>query len=58
MDELKKKWKSLKDTYYQRKKIDLQSQRSGSGAKRKVPWRFAESMKFLDGHMQMRQLVL
>jgi len=48
VDKAKVKWKTLKDTYSQRKKKEIELKQSGSAAKRKPKWRFFYQMQFLD----------
>ena len=53
VDDAKRKWKSLKDTYNQRKKV---KPKSGSGGRTTI-WRYFKDMMFLDEFNEFRQYV-
>uniref|UniRef100_A0A3P9J401 MADF domain-containing protein n=1 Tax=Oryzias latipes TaxID=8090 RepID=A0A3P9J401_ORYLA len=52
VEEVKHKWKSLRDTYTQKKRED--DCRSGQAAKNKKPWKFMKVMEFLAISTELR----
>lgn len=54
VDDCKKRWKNLRDTYRKEKKKEKERSRSGSEASSQRPWRYSQIMAFLDPFMEDR----
>uniref|UniRef100_A0A673MAI5 Uncharacterized LOC107751716 n=1 Tax=Sinocyclocheilus rhinocerous TaxID=307959 RepID=A0A673MAI5_9TELE len=48
VDEVKAKWKNLRDTYTRKKRLEQDGNRSGRAAKKKKQWKYMRVMDFLD----------
>uniref|UniRef100_A0A8C0YD19 Uncharacterized protein n=2 Tax=Cyprinus carpio TaxID=7962 RepID=A0A8C0YD19_CYPCA len=55
VDEVKAKWKNLRDTYTRKKRLEQDGNRSGRAAKKKKQWKYMRVMDFLDPPTEHRR---
>ncbi len=48
VEEVKAKWKNLRDTYTRKKRLEQDGNRSGRAAKKNKQWKYMRVMDFLD----------
>ncbi|KAL0179916.1 hypothetical protein M9458_025358, partial [Cirrhinus mrigala] len=53
-EEVKAKWKNLRDTYTRKKRLEQDGSRSGRAAKKKKQWKYMRVMDFLDPSTEHR----
>lgn len=54
VEEVKAKWKNLRETYTRRKREEAEECRSGQAAKKKKPWKYMQIMGFLAASTEPR----
>ncbi|XP_043110093.1 uncharacterized protein si:ch211-207i20.3 isoform X1 [Puntigrus tetrazona] len=54
VEEVKAKWKNLRDTYTRKKRLEQDGNRSGRAAKKKKQWKYMRVMDFLDPSTEHR----
>ncbi len=54
VDECRRRWKSLRDTYRKERKKEAERKRSGAGASSVRPWRYSGVMGFLNPFLEDR----
>ncbi|XP_073725513.1 uncharacterized protein [Misgurnus anguillicaudatus] len=54
VDECRKRWKSLRDTYRKERKKEAERKKSGAGASSVRPWRYSGVMGFLNPFLEDR----
>jgi len=55
VEEVKAKWKNLRDTYTRKKRLEQDGSRSGRAAKKKKQWKYMRVMDFLDPSTEHRR---
>ncbi|CAM4707750.1 hypothetical protein PO909_013105 [Leuciscus waleckii] len=58
VEEVKAKWKNLRDTYTRKKRLEQDGSRSGRAAKKKKQWKYMRVMDFLDPSTEHRSVIL
>nr|XP_021335940.1 uncharacterized protein si:ch211-207i20.3 isoform X1 [Danio rerio] len=58
VEEVKAKWKNLRDTYTRKKRLEQDGSRSGRAAKKKKQWKYMRVMDFLDPATEHRSGIL
>ncbi|KAF4106812.1 uncharacterized protein si:ch211-207i20.3 [Onychostoma macrolepis] len=58
VEEVKAKWKNLRDTYTRKKRLEQDGNRSGRAAKKKKQWKYMRVMDFLDPSTEHRSVIL
>ncbi|XP_016422956.1 uncharacterized protein LOC107751716 [Sinocyclocheilus rhinocerous] len=58
VEEVKAKWKNLRDTYTRKKRLEQDGNRSGRAAKKKKQWKYMRVMDFLDLSTEHRSVIL
>uniref|UniRef100_A0A8C2IGF7 Si:ch211-207i20.3 n=1 Tax=Cyprinus carpio TaxID=7962 RepID=A0A8C2IGF7_CYPCA len=58
VEEVKAKWKNLRDTYTRKKRLEQDGNRSGRAAKKKKQWKYMRVMDFLDPPTEHRSVIL
>ncbi|XP_016336610.1 uncharacterized protein LOC107684767 [Sinocyclocheilus anshuiensis] len=58
VEEVKAKWKNLRDTYTRKKRLEQDGNRSGRAAKKKKQWKYMRVMDFLDPFTEHRSVIL
>ncbi|ROL40983.1 Transcription factor Adf-1 [Anabarilius grahami] len=56
VEEVKAKWKNLRDTYTRKKRLEQDGSRSGRAAKKKKQWKYMRVMDFLDPSTEHRSV--
>lgn len=55
VEDVKVKWKNLRDTYTRKKRMEQASSRGGRGAKKSKQWKYMRVMDFLDASTEHRR---
>ncbi|XP_059386584.1 uncharacterized protein si:ch211-207i20.3 [Carassius carassius] len=58
VEEVKAKWKNLRDTYTRKKRLEQNGSRSGRASKKKKQWKYMRVMDFLDPSTEHRSIIL
>ncbi|XP_059387902.1 uncharacterized protein LOC132122055 [Carassius carassius] len=58
VEEVKAKWKNLRDTYTRKKRLEQDGNRSGRAAKKKKQWKYMRVMDFLDPPTEHGSVIL
>ncbi|XP_016100243.1 uncharacterized protein [Sinocyclocheilus grahami] len=58
VEEVKAKWKNLRDTYTRKKRLEQDGSRGGRAAKKKKQWKYMRVMDFLDPSTEHRSVLL
>ncbi|XP_042591076.1 uncharacterized protein LOC109102093 [Cyprinus carpio] len=58
VEEVKAKWKNLRDTYTRKKRLEQDGNRSGRAAKKKKQWKYMRVMDFLDPPAEHRSVIM
>ncbi|XP_052466799.1 uncharacterized protein si:ch211-207i20.3 isoform X1 [Carassius gibelio] len=58
VEEVKAKWKNLRDTYTRKKRLEQDGSRAGRASKKKKQWKYMRVMDFLDPSTEHRSVIL
>ncbi|XP_065109679.1 uncharacterized protein [Paramisgurnus dabryanus] len=58
VEEVKAKWKNLRDTYTRKKRLEQDGGRNGRASKKKKQWKYMRVMDFLDTSTEHRSVLL